>query len=48
MTRNGAIDANGHPVPHGVNGGVSDIAITTHGSDWYFVGNPSPLDVPCR
>ncbi|MCJ1261909.1 ion channel activity [Lobaria immixta] len=33
---NGAIVANGHPVPHGVNNGVSDIAITTHGSDWYY------------
>ena len=34
---NGAIVANGHPVPHAVNGAVSDIAITTHGSNWYFV-----------
>lgn len=34
---NRAIIVNGHPVPHAVNGGVSDIAITTHGSNWYFV-----------
>ena len=31
---NDAIHANGD---HAVNGGTSDIAITTHGSDWYFV-----------
>ncbi|MCJ1464914.1 ion channel activity [Pseudocyphellaria aurata] len=30
---NGAIHANGD---HVVNGGRSDIAITTHGSDWYY------------
>lgn len=40
MPHNNAINVNGHPRPHAVNGGVSDIAITTHGSDWYFV---SPL-----
>lgn len=43
---NGAIVANGHPIPHAVNGGVSDIAITTHGSDWYYVWNPSPCEWP--
>lgn len=31
---NDAIHANGD---HTVNGGTSDIAITTRGSDWYFV-----------
>ena len=31
---NDAINANGN---HFVNGATSDIAITTHGSDWYFV-----------
>ena len=31
---NDAIHANGD---HFVNGATSDIAITTHGSDWYFV-----------
>ena len=31
---NGAIHANGD---HTVNGATSDIAITTHGSDWYWV-----------
>ncbi|KAL9584449.1 MAG: hypothetical protein Q9212_002115 [Teloschistes hypoglaucus] len=33
---NGAIDANSHPSPHGVNGVTSVIGITTHGSDWYW------------
>ncbi|MCJ1452242.1 ion channel activity [Mycoblastus sanguinarius] len=33
MTGNDAIHANGD---HSVNGGTSDIAITNHGSDWYF------------
>ena len=33
---NDAIHANGD---HTVNGGTSDIAITTHGSDWYFVSD---------
>lgn len=37
MMGNGAIVANGHPNPHQVNGAISDIAITTHGSDWYYV-----------
>ena len=32
---NDAIHANGN---HFVNGAAADIAITTHGSDWYFVG----------
>lgn len=32
---NDAIHANGD---HFVNGATSDIAITTHGSDWYWVG----------
>jgi len=31
---NNAIEANGD---HFVNGAAADIAITTHGSDWYFV-----------
>lgn len=31
---NKAIPVNGN---HAVNGGVSDIAITSHGSNWYFV-----------
>ena len=35
---NDAIHANGD---HTVNGSTSDIAITTHGSDWYFVCNPN-------
>lgn len=34
---NQAIDVNGHPIPHAVNNGVSDIGITTRGSSWYFV-----------
>lgn len=34
---NGAIAANEHPAPHGVNGQTSAIGITTHGSDWYWV-----------
>ena len=33
---NDAIHANGD---HHVNGATSDIAITTHGSDWYWVSN---------
>ncbi|KAL8728365.1 MAG: hypothetical protein Q9181_005366 [Wetmoreana brouardii] len=33
---NGAIVANEHPAPHGVNGQTSAIGITTHGSDWYW------------
>ncbi|KAL8941557.1 MAG: hypothetical protein Q9211_001773 [Gyalolechia sp. 1 TL-2023] len=33
---NGAIVANEHPAPHGVNGATSAIGITTHGSNWYF------------
>ncbi|KAL9603235.1 MAG: hypothetical protein Q9219_001254 [cf. Caloplaca sp. 3 TL-2023] len=33
---NGALDANGHPPPHGVNGQISAIGITTRGSDWYW------------
>ena len=32
---NDAIHANGD---HTVNGATSDIAITSHGSDWYWVG----------
>lgn len=36
---NNAIITNGD---HTVNGGHSDIGITTHGSDWYFVRAPSP------
>ncbi len=41
---NGAIHANGD---HFINGATSDIAITTHGSDWYFVRD-SHLAWPCR
>ena len=37
---NNAIIANGD---HVVNGSKSDIAITTHGSDWYFV-RPARLE----
>lgn len=33
---NDAIHANGN---HFVNGAASDIAITSHGSDWYWVSN---------
>ncbi|KAL8941900.1 MAG: hypothetical protein Q9216_001973 [Gyalolechia sp. 2 TL-2023] len=33
---NGAIVANEHPAPHGVNGQTSAIGITTHGSNWYW------------
>lgn len=33
---NGAIMANEHPAPHGVNGQISSIGITTRGSDWYW------------
>ena len=41
---NQAIVLNGD---HTVNGGTSDIAITTHGSDWYFVraSPPSSLEL---
>ena len=38
---NDAIHANGD---HMVNGATSDIAITTHGSDWYFVRLLARLD----
>jgi len=34
-----AIQVNGN---HMVNGATSDIAITSHGSDWYFVRSASP------
>ncbi len=40
---NDAIHANGN---HFVNGAASDIAITNHGSDWYFVRDSSHLTRP--
>ena len=40
---NDAIHANGD---HTVNGGTSDIAITNHGSDWYFVCTSASPSIP--
>lgn len=40
---NDAIHANGD---HMVNGATSDIAITSHGSDWYWVSNHITLTLP--